>query len=839
MPTPPRILGLLAAFSLVLIASGAFADPPPPDFVADVRPLFETHCFACHGADAQESGLRLDRTDTRNLGGNGGAAILPGKSAESPLVIAVRGGNDRVPKMPPEGDPLTAEEIALLARWIDAGAAAPPDAEPLSARRASDHWAFQPMAAPVPPQVATGRLARNPIDAFVLERLASEGIEPAPEADRATLIRRVTLDLTGLPPTVAEVETFLGDPRDDAFEHVVDRLLASPHYGERWGRQWLDVARYADSNGYTIDGARSIWKYRDWVIDALNRDLPFDQFAIEQLAGDMLPHATIDQKIATGFHRNTMVNEEGGTDKEQFRVEAVVDRVSTTGVAFLGLTLGCARCHDHKFDPISQREFYQFFALFNAADEPTLSVPTKQQSKELPALAAEIKQSLERLAIVDANIGTRQAEWETRLAALSPSERAEQKLPAEVFAALAVPAPERGPEQLELLLATYQKLDPERVPLAESIETLKKQHEQVKKRITTTLVMRERETPRETFVHVRGDFLQPGAAVAPGVPAVLPPLTARADRPDRLDFARWLVDDEHPLTARVTVNRIWQAYFGQGLVATENDFGLQGEAPSHPELLDWLARRFIAGGWSQKALHRLIVTSRTYRQSSHARPDLAAADPYNRLLARQQRLRLEAEAIRDSALAAGGLLSHELGGPGVYPPQPEGIYRFTQQAKFWGTNKNGDRYRRGIYTYLWRSSPYPFLKTFDVPDAVVACTRRPRSNTPLQALTLANDVAFVEIAQGFAASLVAEPALGDRARAERAFRRAVARKPSERELIRLLEYLESQRAYFASAPKNAALVAPQATDEANAPEAAAWTMVARVLLNLDEFITRE
>ncbi len=838
MPISPRILGLFVSLSLALMGIEIHADESAVDFDLNVKPILAAHCFDCHGEDAQESGLRLDRTDTRALGGNSGAAILPGKSADSPLLIAIRGGNERVPKMPPDGPMLSAKEIDLLVRWIDAGAVAPADAEQLASRQ-SDHWSFQPLSAVSPPQVSNSEYVRNPIDAFVLARLEAEGLTPATEADRATLIRRVTLDLTGLPPAVEEVDAYLNDPREDAYEIVVDRLLASPHYGERWGRQWLDVARYADSNGYTIDGARSIWKYRDWVIEAFNRDLPFDQFAIEQLAGDLLPGATIAQKIATGFHRNTMVNEEGGTDKEQFRVEAVVDRVSTTGVAFMGLTLGCARCHDHKFDPISQREFYQIFAVFNGADEPTLPVPTQQQSKELPAIDAEIKQSLERLAMVDANIGTRQAEWEAAYSAKSEQDRAAFKFAPEVTAALAIPAGQRSTEQLDLIRGVYQKIDPERIPLAESIESLKRQQEQVKKSITTTLVMRERKEPRETFVHVRGDFLQPGAPVKPGVPAVLPPLTARGVQTDRLDFARWLVDDEHPLTARVTVNRIWQTYFGQGLVATENDFGLQGEAPSHPELLDWLARTLMTAGWSQKALHRLIVTSGVYRQSSHARPELAGADPYNKLLARQVRLRLEAEAIRDSALGASGLLSRELGGPGVYPPQPEGIYRFTQQVKFWGTAKDSDRYRRGLYTYLWRSSPYPFLKTFDVPDAVVACTRRPRSNTPLQALTLANDLAFVEIAQGYASNLLAQPTLGDRARAEQAFRQALARKPNEHELIRLLEYLELQRAHFAASPKAAAQVAQRDSGAPNAAEVAAWTMVARVLLNLDEFITRE
>jgi hypothetical protein len=413
------------------------------------------------------------------------------------------------------------------------------------------------------------------------------------------------------------------------------------------------------------------------------------------------------------------------------------------------------------------------------------------------------------------------------------------KLPTEVREALAAPAPTRTDAQKNAIKLEFQKYDPERVPLAARIAELEKSRQQMAAAITTTLVVRERKDPRSTHIHLRGDFLHPGAPVAPGVPAVLPPIVSRGPQPDRLDFARWLVDPRNPLTSRVTVNRLWQHYFGQGLVVSENDFGLQGDLPSHPELLDWLATQFIADGWSMKAMHRRIVTSATYRQSSAMRADLAAADPYNKLLGRQQRLRLEAETIRDSALASSGLLSDELGGPGVYPPQPEGIYRFTQQVKFWGENKDADRYRRGMYTYFWRSSPYPFLKTFDAPDANTACTRRPRSNTPLQALTMANDRAFYEIAQGFAAELCSAD-LDDAGRLRSAFRRCLAREPSNDEFASLAEYLDSQRARFESAPEDAALVAPRSGPAtSDRARAAAWTMVARVLLNLDEFITRE
>jgi hypothetical protein len=816
-----------AAWSLVGVAGGQ--EPPAPDFLRDVRPILEARCFECHGSRKQESGLQMDRTTALLEGGNSGPGILPGNSAESLLVEAIRGGGERITKMPPRGPALTDAEVATITRWIDEGASAPAD-EPAANRTSSAHWSFQPIADPPPPACKDVAWARSPLDRFVLSRLEDAGLSPSPEADRITLVRRLSFDLLGLPPACEEVDRFLSDSSPDAYERLVDRLLASPHYGERWGRQWLDIAHYADSNGYTIDGGRSIWKYRDWVIDALNRDLPFDQFTIAQLAGDLLEKASPDQIIATGFHRNTLFNEEGGTDPEQFRVEAVVDRVSTTGVAYLGLTLGCARCHDHKYDPISQREFYELFAIFNSADEPVLSVPTDQQANEMPALEAEIAQAEMRLEQVDVNSGARQAVWE---AGLHKNFEGFAFLPKAAREALAIAVESRSKEQSKALAEEYHKVDPERLPLATRIAELKESQKQLKASITTTLVMRERPEPRETHIHLRGDFLHPGAKISPGVPAVLPRLVTRGARADRLDFARWLTAPGHPLTARVTVNRVWQAYFGRGLVATENDFGLQGDLPTHAELLDWLASRFKET-WSLKSLHKLIVTSATYRQASRPRADLAAADPENKLLGRQTRLRLEAETIRDAALAASGLLNPEIGGPGVYPPQPEGIYRFTQQAKFWGENKGAQRFRRGMYTFLWRSSPYPFLKTFDVPDAVVACTRRVRSNTPLQALTMANDRALYEMAQGFGRTIAGDGAAGAAEHLRRAFRRALARDPAPGELSALAEYFSLERARYAQNPEDAKLVGA-----GGGSEVAAWTMVARVLLNLDEFVTRE
>ncbi|HWB10207.1 MAG TPA: PSD1 and planctomycete cytochrome C domain-containing protein [Pirellulales bacterium] len=837
-----RLLGLLV-LKFALTAPAAQAQSV--DYVRDIRPILAKHCYECHGPDKQKSGLRLDTVAATKEGGYSGAAVVPGKSGESLLLTALTGTGD-VPRMPEGRPPLSEAEIELVKAWIDQGAAAPTDDAPATAKTGgSKHWAFQPLSRLAAPAVSRPEWVRNEIDTYILARLEVEGLTPSPEADRTTLVRRLSLDLTGLLPSPAEVEEFLADGAADAYERLVDRLLASPRYGEKWARHWLDQARYADSNGYTIDSGRSIWKYRDWVIEALNRDMPFDQFTIEQMAGDMLPGATSEQTIATGFHRNTLRNEEGGTDAEQFRVESVADRVNTTASVFLGLTIGCARCHDHKYDPISQRDYYQFFALLNNADEPTLPVPTMQQSKEEPALLADIAQVEKRLGEVEANAGTRQLEWERKL-----TDESRAALPDALRQALAASAADRDEQQKKLVSDEFRKVDPELVPLLTVLNDLNERKKQLAAKTTSTLVMKERDEPRETFIHVRGDFLRRGAKVEPGVPAVFcSPEGAAAGEPgvggavaSRLDLARWLVAPrQNPLTPRVTVNRVWQQYFGQGLVETDNDFGTQGSPPSHPELLDWLAGRFVDGGWGMKALHRLIVTSATYRQASVYRADLAQRDPANRLLARMPRLRLDAETIRDAALSASGLLSTELGGPGVYPPQPEGIYRFTQQAKFWKESTGGDRYRRGLYVFFWRSSPYPFLMTFDAPDANTACTRRARSNTPLQGLTLANDRVFVEAAQGLAARVLREAVSpSDLERIRHLFRLCFAREPSAREAARLSELLNNQRQAFAADAADAERVAGTLCPaEIPAVESAAWTALARVAINLDEFITRE
>jgi len=802
------------------------------DYTRDIKPLLARRCVECHGPDKQKSGLRLDTAAAALRGGNSGLAVSPKKGDDSRLIRAVTGAKGIKP-MPPTGDRLSEKEVGLLRAWIDAGAPAPASEE-ASGPKADPrkHWAFRAPIRPEPPGVKAEDWVRNPIDRFILARLEKEQIAPSAEADRVTVIRRVSLDLTGLPPSPREVDEFVADQGAEAYERLVERLLASPHYGERWGRHWLDLARYADSNGFNIDAPRSIWRYRDWVIDALNRDLPFDQFTIEQLAGDLVPKATLEQRIATGFHRNTLLNQEGGIDEEQFRVENVVDRVNTTGSVFLGLTVGCAQCHDHKFDPVSQREYYQLFAFFNNCDEPTLELPTPKQIIQRKEVRAKIDALEKKLRELDPWTPERVAEWEGKL-----TTDAKAMLPTSIQDILLLAPNSRDAVQQQTLTAAFRKAeqvthvaatlgDPsdlhqlgqlcvltERHALENRIADRRKQLPA----ITTTLVLQECKTPRTTHIHLAGDFLRKGAEVGADVPSVMHGLSNK-ETPNRLDLAKWLVDAKNPLTARVTMNRFWQHYFGLGLVETENDFGVQGTPPSHPEMLDWLATEFIARGWSMKAMHRMIVTSATYRQASRIRPELASVDPRNRLLARQNRIRLEAEVVRDAALTASGLLTRAVGGPSVFPPQPEGVYSFTQIDRNWKAVTGPDRYRRGMYTHFWRSAPHPGLTVFDAPESTTTCTRRNRSNTPLQALTLLNDEAYMEFARGLADQVLTVKCASDDARLVWAFRLCFAREPTERERQTLRKVLDRQ---------------------GDCERRDAWTTVGRVLLNLDEFITRE
>ncbi len=799
------------------------------DYLKEIKPLLSGACYQCHSETQQKHGLRLDTAAFALKGGTNGPAIVPGKSQESLLIKAVKGMAKELPRMPFKKTPLDDEKIALLEKWIDEGAKAPANEKAESVL----HWAFVPPPQKVSvPSVKQNRWVRNPIDNFILARLEKQKIEPSPEADRVTLIRRLSLDLIGLPPTIDEVETFVGDQRPNAYELLVERLLSSKHYGERWGRHWLDAARYADSNGYSTDNPRQIWKYRDWVINAFNQDLPFDKFTVEQLAGDLLPNATLEQKVATGFHRNTMINQEGGIDKEQFRVESIIDRVNTTATTWLGLTVGCAQCHDHKFDPIAQKEYYQFYAFLNNQDEPDLEVASAKELADREALHKKIKDAEESLKDYLKSLEADLQVWEKSLTSEEVA-----KLKPEITAVLETPPDKRTDKQRLLLLDQFRKDDATYKERKREITKLEKQEP----KFVTTMVLTERKERRDSFLFIKGDFTRHGDPVSPGVPKILPPLqTGSTNVPSRLDLAKWLVDKQNPLTSRVTMNRVWLHYFGKGIVETENDFGTQGSGPSHPELLDWLANEFVKQKWSQKAMHRLIVTSATYRQSSRARPELNIADPYNKLLARQNRFRLDAEIVRDVSLAASGLLSTKVGGPSVFPPIPDGVMTQGQMKHEWKTSEGADRYRRGMYTFFFRTTPPPGLMVFDEPEATTACTRRIRSNTPLQSLTLLNDTGFVEFAQGLALRLLKEVPQNDEARIIRAFKLCLSREPQPSEKERVKELLAEQIKGYESASGEAKELLPKKIPEhTDLKQLAAWTTVSRVLLNLDETITRE
>ncbi|MFO0820771.1 MAG: DUF1549 domain-containing protein [Pirellulales bacterium] len=751
--------------------------PAKIDFNRDVRPILADNCVYCHGPDAKhrEGDLRLDvREDAVATG-----AIVPGKPDSSELLrrILSDAADQRMPP-PNTQKQLTDRQKTVLRRWIEQGA------------EYQKHWAYVPPQKHTPPPISG---VDHPIDRFIQARLAEEKLSPSLAASTETLMRRVSLDLTGLPPTLAEIDEFVEqtnrDP-DAAYRELVDRLLKSPHFGERWGRWWLDQARYADSNGYSIDAPRQIWKYRDWVVQALNADMPFDQFTLEQLAGDLLPGATEDQRIATGFHRNTQINQEGGIDREQFRIDSVFDRVATTGSVWLGLSIGCAQCHDHKFDPISQREYYQLFAFLNNQDEPTLRV--YGPGADGAALQAELKSLEKELAKYLDGQAASLMEWEATL-----TDELKAKLTGPAKAALAAAPAKRSFAQRRALYAAGPGM------MDEEFRRRGTQYSELEARINaapTTLVLQELAKPRRTTVFIKGDFTRPAEEVTSGTPALLHPFENSTGSSNRIDLSKWLTARANPLTARVIANRIWQQCFGRGIVETENDFGAQGTPPSHPELLDYLAVEFMDQGWRIKELLRFIVTSHAYRQSSDDRPELRANDPHNYLLGRQRRLRLDAEVIRDVSLAASGLLSSKVGGPPVFPPIPDGVMSQGQVRHPWNTSVGEDRFRRGLYTFAFRATPTPALNVFDAPDGYSACTRRIRSNTPLQALALLNDATSVEFAEALA-KIIQKDGL------DVAFRRCVNRRPHPEELA-VLQPLE---------PLDAA----------------------RVLLNLDETITRE
>ena len=829
----------------------AHAADPAVDFARDVRPILAQHCWTCHGPDekAREAELRLDRREHALAK----KAIVPGDAKASKLVGRIESSDaKRVMPPPTSKKPLTERQKQILRSWIEQGAAY------------AQHWAFVAPSRPAIPVFRGDRQEiRNPIDAFVRHRLDGENVSPAPQADRATLLRRVTLDLTGLPPTPPELDAFLADSSADADEKAIDRLLATPAYAERMAMAWLDAARYADTNGFNNDEDRTQWPWRDWLIAAFARNLPYDRFVVEQLAGDLLPAATLDQKVATAFLRNQVHNTEGGIIPEEYRVEYVADRVHTTATVFLGLSLQCARCHDHKYDPVTQREYYQFFAFFNnvldtqagysnfVAAEPFIRVPTTEQRERFATLA-------DRRRELEARIRDRGPEAEKSLNAA-----ANTLLPNEIVRILAVYPPGVLANAVAVVAGKRAMADPGRfrqsqLVLADTVlgkwhgdmASLGRETAEVEKAVPAVMVMQEMPKPRDAFVLKRGAYDHPGEKVLAGVPAVLPALgraspgvnTSRS--PNRRDLAEWLVRPEHPLTARVAVNRWWQMYFGTGLVKTVEDFGATGELPSHPELLDFLATELVRTGWDVKAMQKLIVTSATYRQSSRMTKQAFERDPENRLLARGPRHRLSAETVRDNALAIGGLLAGRVGGPSVKPYQPAGLWEdVTVERKGRYVPDTGEgRYRRSMYTFWKRTCPPPGLATFDAPNREVCVARRATTNTPLQALVLLNDPTYVEAARRLAERMLAQGGPTIEGRLAFAFRSAVARPPTAEEGRILTTILNQAMARFqgdkAAANQLLAVGSAQQGSKIDPVELAAWTMVASTILNLDETISK-
>lgn len=756
-----------------------------------VRPILADKCFHCHGSDAaqRKADLRLDDEKSVLQDRNGTVVVSPGHPERSELVRRIL-STDNAERMPPVESErqLSAAEKEILSRWIEQGA------------RYEKHWAFDPPKRPTVPAVRDPIETRNPVDLFILARLEEAGLPPTAQADRHTLIRRATLSLTGLPPTIGDVDAFLSDESPDAFERLVDRLLSSPRYGERLALDWLDAARYADSGGYQGDIFRTMWPWRDWVIGAFNRNLSFDQFTVEQLAGDLLPNPTRDQLIASGFHRNHRINDEDGIIPEEFRVEYVVDRVETTASVWLGLTLGCARCHDHKYDPLSQADFYRMYAFFNSIDEsgrghgnapPVLRLTTAEQDQQATTVDVEI-QSLE------------------------------------------LKLKELGPEK---------KDSAEQLELTNQIAAARKKKDAILAAAPVTMIMRELPTPRDTFVLVRGAYNKPGEQVFPALPAALS--NTHSEKPmNRLDLARWLVDPANPLTSRVIVNRYWQLVFDVGLVATNEDFGTQGESPSHPELLDWLASEFVRTGWNVKRLVRLLATSATYRQSSRGTAAHFRRDPENRLLARAPRNRMLAELVRDQALAVSGLLDERIGGPSVHPYQPEGLWKELASAgQEYPQSHGADLYRRSMYTFWRRTVHHPAMAAFDAPAREICSVRRPRTNTPIQALALMNEPGFVEASRKLAERILCEAGPELDSRLIYACRLVIARPPSAVELTLLREEWQAFRDRFSARPETAQSLLTVGESKPNetlpAVDLAAMTAVANSLLNLDEAVTKE
>lgn len=770
---------IAACLGAAVATAGLAAADEKVDYNRDVRPILSKNCFACHGSDesSRAADLRLDLRDE---------AVKPPKDGEPPIVPGDPEGSialerildeDDSLRMPPRkaGPRLAAEEVETLRRWIAQGA------------EYAEHWALVPPQAAPTPAASDPSWIRDPLDAFVLARVDAAGLKPSPEADRATLLRRLSLDLRGLPPTLEEARAFAADPSPDAYDRTVERYLADPAFGERWARPWLDLARYADSAGYGSDPLRTIWGYRDWLIGAINANQPYDQFTIEQIAGDLLPNPTDRQKAATAFHRNTMTNTEGGTDDEEFRIAAIKDRVDVTFQAWMGLTMGCAKCHSHKYDPISHEDYYSAFAVFNQTADTDLP----DESPVMPWITPEV-------AARQARLGAKLDELKAKLAA-SPEDKALKD---------------------EVAKVEKEKADVPTLPIMSELPADKR---------------------RVTKILMKGNFLDPGPEVGPALPKALGPL---AEGPvDRMTLAKWLVDRRNPLTARVAVNRAWAVLFGSGIVETEEDFGTQGEPPSHPELLDRLAVDFMDSGWDAKGLVRRLVSSATYRQSAKVGPEALEKDPKNRLLSHAPRVRLDAEQVRDQALAFSGLLSRKVGGPSVFPVQPDGLWQaaFNGQ-RTWTTSQGADAHRRGLYTFWRRTVPYPSMASFDAPSREVCAIKRVRTNTPLQALVTLNDPVYVEASQALARRIVAEGGSTPEDRARLGLELVLGRPPRDEQVAPLVALHADQLERYRNDPAAAAALATDPIgplpDGADAAEFAAWTAVANVLLNLDSVLTR-
>jgi mono/diheme cytochrome c family protein len=827
------LLSLHVAFfvlSLTTVSSAAAASGDDISFSRDIRPILSENCFACHGPDekSRESGLRLDLEASAKQNREGTTAVVPGKPEASAIIRRIESTDpDEVMPPPRLHKTITPQQIALLKQWIKQGA------------RWGGHWSYEPVRRPpVPKNDQAGA-----IDAFLAERLAREKLAFAPAADQQTLIRRVALDVTGLPPTLEDLSS-LAKARP---EQIVAHYLAQPAFGEHWARPWLDLARYADSAGYPSDPGREIWSYRDWVIHALNANMPFDQFTIEQLAGDLLPSPTDDQLIATAFHRNTMTNNEGGTSDEEFRTAAVIDRVNTTFAVWMGTTMACAQCHTHKYDPITNKEYFELYAFLNQ----TADADKRDESPLHELLKPDIKQKRAawktELAALDATFAKPKPEW---LAGFDEWLKKNPNLAdAKLKAAVALAPEKRSKEQVAQLQQHYVKnVSPGSKAERERRAALDKLLAETKPVTVPVMAELEPAKHRKTFVQLRGNWQALGEEVTPGVPAAFPPLAKDAPR-NRLTLARWLVSRDNPLTARVAVNRMWESLFGVGIVRSSEEFGSQGDMPTHPELLDWLAAEFMESGWDVKHMLALMLNSRAYRQTSAASPELVERDPDNRLLARGPRFRPAGELLRDQALAVAGLLSPKMFGAPVRPQRPSlGLNTAFGGANDWQTSPGEDRHRRSIYTEVRRNSPYPSFSTFDAPNREVCTIRRGRSNTPLQAFVTLNDPVFVEAAQALARRIVKEAGAAPAVGLPYAFRLCLAREPSEKELAVLGGVYDAAIQHYRNDQNAAAQLSgttqqkPAANDSASTGEdpavVAAWTTVANVLLNLDEFLMR-